>query len=84
MECQKNKTSSCKEWQVCSGTIYQAHWTILEDGLELFKIRLKYLGGDSQNFLHKFVRFVITLGIKILRLFRLNVLIGANIIKGWC
>ncbi len=29
------------------------------------------LGGDSQNFLGKFVRFFITVGLKILRLFRL-------------
>jgi len=42
----------------------------------------KGLGGDSQNFLHKFVRFFITLGLKILRLFGLGVLFEANIIKG--
>jgi len=29
--------------------------------------------GDSQNFLSKFVRFFVTLGLKILRLFRLKV-----------
>jgi len=40
------------------------------------------LGGDSQNLLQKFVRFFITLGLKILRLFRLKVLFEADIIKG--
>jgi len=39
------------------------------------------LGGDSQNFLNKFVRFFVTLGLEILRLFRLKVLFEANIIK---
>jgi hypothetical protein len=39
------------------------------------------LGGNSQNFLHKFVRFFVTLGIKILRLFKLKVLFEANINK---
>ena len=39
-------------------------------------------GGDSQNFLHKFVRCFVTLGIKILRLFRLKVLFEADIKKG--
>ncbi len=29
-------------------------------------------GGDSQNFLRKFVRFFVTLGLKILRLLRLR------------
>ncbi len=41
-----------------------------------------YLGGDSQNFLNKFVRFFVTLGLKILRLLRLKVLFEADIIKG--
>jgi len=40
------------------------------------------LGGDLQNFLHKFVRFIVTLGLKILRLFRLKVLFEADSIKG--
>jgi len=43
---------------------------------------LSWLGGDSQNFLRKFVRFFVTLGLKILRLFWLKVLFGADIIKG--
>jgi len=42
----------------------------------------KYLGGESQNFLHKFVRFFVTLGLKILRLFRLKVLLEEDTIKG--
>jgi len=41
-------------------------------------------GGDSQNFLHKFVRFFVTSDLKILRLIRLKVLLEADIIKGWC
>ncbi len=40
------------------------------------------LGGDSQNFLHIFLRFFVALGLKILRLFRLKVLFEADIIKG--
>jgi hypothetical protein len=39
-------------------------------------------GGDSQNFLQKFERFFVTLGLKILRLFRLKVPFEADIIKG--
>jgi len=39
-------------------------------------------GGDLQNVLCKFVRFFVTLGLKILRLFRLKVLLEAGIIKG--
>jgi len=42
---------------------------------------IKGQGGDSQNFLQKFVRFFVTLGLKILRLFRLRVLFEADIIK---
>jgi hypothetical protein len=41
----------------------------------------KNLGGDSQYFLHKFIIFFVTLGLKILRLFRLKVLFEADIIK---
>jgi len=44
----------------------------------------KWQGTDSQNFLGKFVRYLVILGLKILRLFRLKVLFEANIIKGWC
>jgi len=36
---------------------------------------------DSQKLLHKFVRFIVTLGLKILRLLRLKLLFEANIIK---
>ncbi len=39
-------------------------------------------GGNSQNFLGKFVRLFLTLGLKILGLFRLKVLFEADIIKG--
>jgi len=45
-------------------------------------ICIRIQGGDSQNFLQKFVRFFVTLGLKILRLFRLKVLYEADIIKG--
>jgi len=37
---------------------------------------------DSQNFLGKLARFFVTLGLKILRLFRPKVLFEADIIKG--
>jgi len=47
-----------------------------------FNFWLMFLGGDSQNFLGKFVRFFVTLGLKILRLFILKVLFEADIIKG--
>ncbi len=41
-----------------------------------------FQGGDSQNFLRKFVRFFETLGLKkVLRLVRLKVLFEADIIK---
>jgi len=39
-------------------------------------------GGDSQNFLLKFIRFFVTLGLKILKLFRLKVVFEADIIEG--
>jgi len=39
-------------------------------------------GGDSQNFLGKFVRVFVILGLKIFRLFRLKVLFEADIING--
>jgi len=42
----------------------------------------KNLGQDSQNFLGKFVRVFVTLGLKILRFFRLKVLFEGDIIKG--
>jgi hypothetical protein len=41
-----------------------------------------YWGGDSQNFLQKFVRFFITLSLKILRFFRPKIVFEANKIKG--
>jgi len=46
------------------------------------EMQQKFLGGDSQNFLHKFVRFFATLDPKILRLKQLKVVFEANIIKG--
>jgi len=46
------------------------------------KIIIKSLGEASQNFLQKFVRFFVTLGLKILRLLRLKVVFEAKIIKG--
>ncbi len=39
-------------------------------------------GGDSQNFLQKFVRFFVTLGLKILRLLKRKVVFEAYINKG--
>jgi len=39
-------------------------------------------GGNSQNVLQKFVRFFVTLDIKILRLLTLKVVFNADIIKG--
>ncbi len=41
----------------------------------------KNLCGDLQNFLGKFVRFLVTLGLKILRLLRLKVVFEEDIIK---
>jgi len=55
--------------------------------MKVGKRRLKptmNLSGDSQNFLGKFVRFFVTLGLKILTLFRIKVLFEADIIKGGC
>jgi len=43
-------------------------------------LKLSGLGGDSQNFLCKFVRFFVTLGLKILRLFMLKVLFEADVV----
>ena len=40
------------------------------------------LGVNSQNFIGKFVRFLVSLGFKILRLFRLKVLFEVDTIKG--
>jgi hypothetical protein len=44
----------------------------------LYYVHDKQLGGNSQKFLRKFVRFFLTLGLKILRLFRLKVLFEAS------
>ncbi len=41
-------------------------------------------GGNSQNFLRKFVRFFVNLGLRILRLLSLKVVFDADIIKGRC
>jgi len=49
-------------------------------GMEEVK-KFKDLGGNSQNFLLKFIRFFVTLGLKILRLFRFKVVFEANVIK---
>jgi len=38
---------------------------------------LNLQGGDSQNYLGKFIRFFVTLGLEILRLFRLKILFEA-------
>jgi len=42
---------------------------------------LRSQGGNSQNFLSKFVRFFVTLGLKILRLQRLKVVFEVDVIK---
>jgi len=47
----------------------------------LILIWTKCQGGNSQNILDKFVTFFVTLGNKILRFFRLKVLLEADIIK---
>jgi hypothetical protein len=41
-----------------------------------------FQGGNSQNFLRKFLRFFLTLCLKILKLFRLKVPFETDIIKG--
>jgi len=45
-------------------------------------INVKYLSGNSQNILQKFVRFFINRGLEILSIFMLKVLFEADIIKG--
>jgi hypothetical protein len=52
--------------------------------MRLFYLKVKVMGGDSKNFLCKLLRFFVTLGLNILRLFKLKVLFEADIIKGWC
>jgi len=42
----------------------------------------KTLGGNSQNFLCKFIRFFVSLGLKILTLFRLKALLKQISLKG--
>jgi hypothetical protein len=42
------------------------------------------LGGYSQNFLRKFVKISITLGLNILRFYRPEVFFTANISRVWC
>jgi len=49
---------------------------------QIVTVRHRPQGGDSQNFLRKFIRFFVTLGLKILRLFNLKVLFETNIIEG--
>ncbi len=46
--------------------------------------QLNFLGGNSQNFLSKFLIFFVTLGLKILRLKWLKVVFEADINKKWC
>jgi len=41
-------------------------------------------GNSQQNFVSKFIRFFVTLGLKILRLFSFKVLFEADIINGRC
>jgi len=47
-------------------------------------IRFSILSGNSQNFLCKFVRFFVSLGLKIVILLRLKVVFEADIIKKQC
>jgi len=59
------------------------YFTLLDQTTAEFTNKKKKLQGwDSQNFLHKFVRFFLPLGLKILRLLRLKVLFEADIIRG--
>jgi hypothetical protein len=67
---------------ILDGAIFSFSQIILD-----LRILFKLLGGDSQNFLRKFVRFFVTLGLKILkllRLFWLKVIFEEDIIKGQC
>ncbi len=47
-----------------------------------FIVRFIGLGGNSQNLLHKFIIFFVTLGFEIFILFRLKVLFEVDNIKG--
>jgi len=51
--------------------------------MELHKIVFETRGRDSQNFSGKFVRFFVTLGLKILWLFRFKVIFEADINKSY-
>jgi hypothetical protein len=65
-----------KTWR-CSPKKYSAHQCFV--ALHLRNTH-KTQGGNSQNFLGKFIRFFVTLDLKIMRLFRLKVLFEATII----
>jgi len=56
-------------------------WALLAFPLQVNFIILNRQGGNSQNFFSKFVRFFVTLGLKILRLSRLKVVFETDIIK---
>jgi hypothetical protein len=47
----------------------------------LMTVKYRFQGGNSQNFLSKFVRFFVTLCLKILILLRLKVVFEEEIIK---
>ncbi len=72
-----------------SGPIFVLSLVVFSFGLDIneklyvrkWGTNILLLGGNSQNFLCKFVRFFVTLGLKILRLFRLKVLFKADIFK---
>jgi hypothetical protein len=65
--------SYCHSFDLLMGTPYRLYWILTSVG--------KTQGGDSQNFLQKFVRFFLTLSLKILILLRLKVVFEADIIK---
>jgi len=56
--------------------------SLLTFSIGCYNRSLLFLGGESQNFLCKYVIFLVTLGLKILRLLWLKVLFKADIIKG--
>jgi len=70
-------------WIIPNEKVYLPHmpllWSISSTCLCPVFGNANALGGDSQNFLRKFVRFFVTLGLKILRLNLLKVLFEADI-----
>jgi hypothetical protein len=84
----KNQCTSsvqiCRRFTTFAAFAFALKVEHLLSGEDLLRRGMEVQGGDSKNFLWKFVRFFITLGLKILRLSRLKVVFEADIIKGWC